>query len=180
MTTRRIRDLQRDLSTVAEPFGAKLVGIRLANSGHLHATIACGAKIFVVYAGLTPSKPSTKKEASFVKRKLRELTTGRQSMRVLVNSHGSTLRFWTRLPLRLKCFATQGISRPRIFDAAQVVASEPFQTNTTNMFSTMSRITSTWLKDQTAFICAGVAMVLRSLIAVPIERADVAKLEVPA
>ena len=95
-------------------------------------------------------------------------------MRVLVNSHGSTLRFWTRLPLRLKCFATQGISRPRIFDAAQVVASEPFQTNTTNMSSTMSRITSTWLKEQTAFICAGVAMVLRSLIAVPIERADVA------
>jgi hypothetical protein len=74
VTTRRIRDLQRDLSTVAEPFGAKLLGIRLANSGHLHATIACGAKIFVVYAGLTPSKPSTKKEASFVRRRLRELT----------------------------------------------------------------------------------------------------------
>jgi hypothetical protein len=77
MTTRRIRDLQRELTTVAEPYGARLIGIKLANSGHLHATIACGAKIFVVYAGLTPSKPSTKREVSFVKRRLRELT-GRQ------------------------------------------------------------------------------------------------------
>jgi hypothetical protein len=37
MTTRHIRDLQRELTTVAEPFGAKLINIRLANSGHLHA-----------------------------------------------------------------------------------------------------------------------------------------------
>ena len=79
MTMRRIRDLQRDLSTVAEPFGAKLLGIRLANSGHLHATIACGAKIFVVYAALTPSDwRADRQNASLLKRKLRAIT-GRQS-----------------------------------------------------------------------------------------------------
>jgi hypothetical protein len=79
VTTRRIRDLQRELSTVAEPFGAKLVDIRLANSGHLHATMACGAKIFVIYAALTPSdQRANRTQAAFVKRKLRELT-GRQS-----------------------------------------------------------------------------------------------------
>jgi hypothetical protein len=76
---RHIRDLKRELTTVAEPFGAKLVDIRLANSGNLHATIACGGKLFLVYTGLTPSdRRANRQRVSFVKRRLRELTTGRQ------------------------------------------------------------------------------------------------------
>jgi hypothetical protein len=77
MTTRRIRDLKRELASVAEPFGAKLIGIRSANSGHLHATITCGTKIFVVYAALTPSdRRANRRQAPFVKRRLRELAGG--------------------------------------------------------------------------------------------------------
>jgi hypothetical protein len=71
--TRRIRDLSRALTTVVEPYGARLVGIRLANSGHLHATIACGAESFVVYAALTPSIPGTKNEVAFARRRLRQM-----------------------------------------------------------------------------------------------------------
>jgi hypothetical protein len=34
MTTRRLRDLRRELATVAEPFGAKLVGIEHTGGSH--------------------------------------------------------------------------------------------------------------------------------------------------
>jgi hypothetical protein len=75
MTTRRIRDLQRDLSTVAEPFGARLVGIEHTGGSHLRATISYGAATFDVFTGLTPSDRRTnKQQASFVRRRLRELT----------------------------------------------------------------------------------------------------------
>jgi hypothetical protein len=76
---RRLRDLRRELATVAEPFGAKVTGIEYTGSSHLVATIACGAATLDVYAALTPSDwRANRQQASFLKRKLRELT-GRQS-----------------------------------------------------------------------------------------------------
>jgi hypothetical protein len=81
MTTRHHRDLRRYLITLAEPYGAKLIAIKHTGSGHLCATIAYGTRTFNIYASLTPKSDwrADRENASLVKRKLRELTTGRQS-----------------------------------------------------------------------------------------------------
>jgi hypothetical protein len=77
VTARRIRDLQRELTAVADPFGAKLVDIQHTGSSHLRARISCGAATFDIYAALTPSDWRTnRQQASFVRRRLRELTGG--------------------------------------------------------------------------------------------------------
>ena len=77
MTARRIRDLRRELATVAEPFGAKLVGIEHTGSSHLRETIACGAATLDVFAALTASDwRASKQQAAFVRRRLRKLTGG--------------------------------------------------------------------------------------------------------
>jgi hypothetical protein len=75
VTTRRIRDLKRELTAVSEPFGAKLVDIQHTGSSHLRATISCGAGTFDIYAALTPSDwRASKHQSAFVRRRLRELT----------------------------------------------------------------------------------------------------------
>jgi hypothetical protein len=77
VTARRIRDLQRELTAVAEPFGARLVDIQHTGSSHLRATIACGAATLDVFAALTPSDwRANKQQAAFVRRRLRKLTGG--------------------------------------------------------------------------------------------------------
>jgi hypothetical protein len=76
--TRRQRDLKRRLLALAGP-DAK---VEIAHSGgnHLRCTLHHRARCLVFYFGLTPSGNRTEyKETAFVKRKLRELTTGRQS-----------------------------------------------------------------------------------------------------
>jgi hypothetical protein len=77
VTVHRTRDLKRELMTLAEPFGARLVDIKITGGGHFCATIACGASTFDIYTGWSPSDwRAARKRSSFVKRKLRELTGG--------------------------------------------------------------------------------------------------------
>jgi hypothetical protein len=47
MTVRRIRDLKRELTAVAEPFGAMLVDIKSTGSSHLCATMPVALKYLI-------------------------------------------------------------------------------------------------------------------------------------
>jgi hypothetical protein len=74
MCNRRYRDLQRSLSTLAEPFGADVVLIEPTRGNHIRAVITAGAVSFTIYMAHSPGDfRSGRNVEAFVRRRLRAL-----------------------------------------------------------------------------------------------------------